>query len=392
MIRKSILILTLVAGLLSLSKVNAENISWVDSALTGACRQSLLLASEISHLGDGVYPRSVDRNGKLVTSDAGWWCSGFFPGVLLQLYGQIKNDTLLHYAKPLLKGLESQQYNTHTHDLGFMLYCSFGEAERLAPDTTYEHILLNGAQSLSHRFNKTVGCIQSWDPWNWWQFPVIIDNMMNLEMLMWASNFSGNKVYRDIAISHADKTLKNHFRSDNSSYHVVSYRKSDGSVEFKGTNQGASDSSAWARGQMWGLYGYTMMYRFTHKRKYLKQAHAIAKYILENPMMPADGIPYWDFSRHDFRDSSSAAVMASALLELSKYSDAKLSRIYRNYAVKQLHELYKNYTASYGSMHGFILLHGVGNYPGASEIDAPLTYGDYYYIEALCRLKQIYNR
>lgn len=215
---------------------------------------------------------------------------------------------------------------------------------------------------------------------------------MNLEMLMWASKVSGDTLFRHVAVTHANRTMQCHFRPDYSSYHVVSYSPATGEVEFQGTNQGYGDESAWARGQAWALYGYTMMYRETGDEKYLVQAQHIARFLLDHPRLPADKIPYWDFDSpsipDDCRDSSTAAIMASALLELCQYVDAVQAQEYFNVAELQLKTLASpEYTARYGTNGHFILKHGVGNVPQHSEIDAPLSYGDYYYIEALLRYK-----
>lgn len=213
-------------------------------------------------------------------------------------------------------------------------------------------------------------------------------------MLLWASKETGDNRFGEIAVSHADKTMLNHFRDDNSSYHVVDYLPETGEVAFKGTNQGYSDDSAWARGQAWGLYGYVMMFRETRNPRYLEMAHRIARFILDHPRLPEDKVPYWDFDSpnipDDFRDSSAAAVIASALLELSSYSDAEQAEEYFSVAEKQLLTLASDiYTAEPGTNGCFILKHGVGNMPADSEIDAPLSYGDYYYIEALLRYKNL---
>lgn len=379
-------------GMLSLMVTTATATPrWLDRALKHAASQSELLCQQLDSVGTGRFPRSLDGDGRLTTSDAAWWCSGFSAGVFWQLYDVSRSQTLYAHALSLTRQLESQQWNATTHDLGFMLFCSYGQAQRVASMEGFERVLVNGARTLAGRFNKTVGCIQSWDSWNWWQFPVIIDNMMNLELLLWAAEHGGGDSLRAIAVSHADRTMKYHFRSDMSSYHVVSYRKDNGCVEFQGTNQGYSDSSAWARGQTWGLYGYTVMYRFTREPRYLRQAQQIACFLLKHPNMPKDLIPFWDFSCSDYRDSSAAAVMASALLELADYSSKKLAAKYRKVAVRQLRELASpRYAAPAGTHHGFVLMHGVGNYPAHSEIDVPLSYGDYYYVEALCRLRNYY--
>jgi rhamnogalacturonyl hydrolase YesR len=261
----------------------------------------------------------------------------------------------------------------------------------LTGDTAYRSIMLTGAESLISRFNPVTGCIRSWDSFkDKWQFPVIIDNMMNLEFLFWASQASGDSKYRDICISHADKTIRDFFREDYSSYHVVSYDLATGDVEVKNTHQGYADETAWARGQSWGLYGFTVMYRETKDVKYLEQAKLIAAFLMRHPNLPADKIPYWDYNAPDIpnalRDASAAAIMASALIEMSGYVDAALAKEYLDVAETQIRTLSSpEYFAEKGANGNFILKHGVGHMPNKSEIDVPLTYADYYYIEAMMR-------
>jgi len=341
-------------------------------------------------------PRTLDAEGKLETTGSGWWCSGFTPGTLWYLYEYSNSPKLLEYAKNYTARVEKEQYNTGTHDLGFMLYCSFGNGLRLIGDTSYQRIMLNGAESLSTRFNPLIGCIQSWGTNKKWQFPVIIDNMMNLEFLLWASKVSGNPKYRDICISHADKTIENHFRPDYSSYHVISYDTITGQVEKKNTHQGFGDETAWARGQAWGFYGYVVMYRETEDPKYLEQAKNIAALLIHHPNMPEDMIPYWDFNAPDIpdskRDASAAAIMASGLIELSLYVDEKLAGEYIKVAEKQIRMLSSAaYFAEKNTNGNFILMHSVGHLPGESEVDVPLTYADYYYVEALLRYRALLN-
>jgi hypothetical protein len=218
--------------------------------------------------------------------------------------------------------------------------------------------------------------------------------MMNLEFLMWAFRETNDSLFYNICISHSDTTIKNHFRPDFSSWHVVSYDTASGNVEKKQTHQGYSDESAWARGQVWGLYGYTTMYRDTKLDRYLLQAKNIASFLINHPNMPEDGIPYWDFNSPDIpealRDASAGSIMASALIELSSYVDSELSAQYLAFAEKQLRTLSSpQYLAKPGENGNFILKHGVGHLPGKSEVDVPLTYGDYYFIEALLRYKKI---
>lgn len=341
----------------------------------------------------GQFPKSYNQAmDKFITSRSDWWCSGFYSGTLLYLYEQTHDPALLIYANRSLDSLAKEQYNTHTHDLGFMMYTSFGNAYRLNPQPAYKQILINSAKSLATRFNPKVGCIRSWDS-KPSDFLVIIDNMMNLELLFWATRETGDSSFYKIAVTHANTTMKNHFRDDYSSYHVVNYNPETGVVQQRKTAQGFSDESAWARGQAWGLYGFTVMYRETHDRKYLEQAKHIAGFILNNQHFPFNKIPYWDFNAPNIpnalRDASAGAIMASAFLELCKYADRKDGITYFNTAQSILKTLSTpEYMAASGTNGGFILKHSVGNFPQKSEVDVPLTYADYYFVEAMRRYKQ----
>ncbi len=341
-------------------------------------------------LPPGKFPKTYyEMAGKLETSNSGWWCSGFYAGTLLTIYEQTKDTVLYNEAMRSLEQLKQEQFNKTTHDLGFMMYCSFGTANRINPSPAWKEILLNSARSLSTRFNPKTGCIKSWDSKKN-EYLVIIDNMMNLELLFWATRVTGDSSFYRIAVTHANTTLKNHFRPDYSSYHVVNYNPQTGGVQQKRTAQGAADSSAWARGQAWGLYGYTVMYRETKDRQYLDQANHIARFILHHPNLPADKIPYWDFNAPGIpkalRDASAAAVIASALIELSHYADPAKSREYLQVASTILYNLSApRYRAAAGANGGFILLHSVGHMPNKTEIDVPLTYADYYFTEAMKR-------
>mgnify|MGYP000141115489 CR=1 FL=1 len=336
-------------------------------------------------------PRTYEKKeDKFYPSNTAWWTSGFYPGTLLYLFEMSGDSSLLHLAEQKLEVLEKEKDNKGTHDLGFMLYCSFGNAYRITGNEHYKDVMLEGAESLATRFHPEVGLIKSWDHGKW-HYPVIIDNMMNLEFLFWASEASGDEKYYNINISHADSTLINHFRPDNSSYHVIDYDPETGKVVQKKTHQGLTDDSAWARGQSWGLYGYTVMYRDTKDPKYLDQAEKIAAYVLNHPNMPEDLVPYWDFnaaaSDTTYRDASAAAINASALLELHKYTEnAQKAEWYKSSAEKILLSLSSDkYRAKHKENGGFILEHSVGSLPHNSEVDVPLTYADYYFIEALKR-------
>ena len=370
----------------------ADLLNMINRGFSEGARQYSLFEKR---LAPDHFPRSYNASSdSLLVSNSGWWCSGFYPGTLLYLYEQTKNSNLLTEAQRIGKVLSKEQYNTGTHDLGFMMNCSFGNAHRINPSDESKQILINSAKSLSTRFNPAVGCIRSWNSKQPNDYLVIIDNMMNLELLFWATKATGDSSYYKIAVTHANTTIKNHFRPDYSSYHVVNYDAGTGDILQKKTAQGYSDESAWARGQAWGLYGFTVMYRETRNKKYLDQATHIADFILKHPNLPKDKIPYWDFNAPDipntFRDASAAAIIASALLELEKYVSKVNSQKYLSVAEQILQNLSTQaYTAAMGTNGGFILKHSVGSLPGNSEVDMPLTYADYYYIEALGRLKKI---
>lgn len=338
----------------------------------------------------GRFPKTFEHD-SLETSGPGWWCSGFYPGSLLFIFEATKDSLLYYEALRKLNDLKQEQFNKTTHDLGFMMYCSFGNAYKIDSNEQYKIILINSAKSLATRFNPVVGCIKSWDS-KPGDFLVIIDNMMNLELLFWATRATGDSSFYKIAVTHANTTMRNHFRPDYSSYHVVNYNPLTGAVQQKRTAQGAADSSAWARGQAWGLYGFTVMYRETKDKKYLDQANHIADFILNNPHLPADKIPYWDFDAPNIpnalRDASAAAIIASALLELSRYNNKVKSQKDFKVASTIIHNLSSpQYKAAVGTNGGFVLKHSVGSLPAHSEVDVPLTYADYYFFEAMKRYK-----
>lgn len=372
--------------------------SFINQNLEDAKKQIGYLAASVK---EADIPTTF-QNGQHINWGSSWWCSGFYPGTVLYLYEYSKDTELLEEAKHKLKFLEKEQYNKGTHDLGFMLYCSFGNALRLTNDSTaYKNILSTGAASLATRYNDVTKTIRSWDgkPWT---YPVIIDNMMNLEFLFQVSKMTGNRNYANIAIEHADATMANHYRKDFSSYHVVDYNGQDGSIIAKKTAQGAFDESAWSRGQAWGLYGYTMMFRETRDKKYLQLARNIAQFYLNHPNLPQDLIPYWDmdqnklnssskyYGQKDLRDVSTAAIMASTLLELAQYTAVEESQFYVSKAEQMLRSLSsKPYKADFKEVGGYILKHSVGSIPHKTEVDVPLTYADYYYVEALIRYKRL---
>lgn len=335
-----------------------------------------------------VSPRTLE-NGQLKLVPSRDWTSGFFPGVLWYLYEYTNDRTWLTEAQSFTRSIEQEQWNGKTHDMGFKIWCSAGNGYRLTGDTSYRRVIIQSAKTLSTRFNPVIGCLRSWDHHReQWQFPVIIDNMMNLELLFEAFKLNGDTSFYNIAVSHARTTMKNHFREDYSSYHVIDYDTLTGAVLKKNTHQGYSDSSAWARGQAWGLYGYTMCFRETGDSTFLKQAEHIAAFIFNHPNLPDNLVPYWDFNApgipQESRDASAAAVIASALYELGTYSK-KNAAYYQLKADIIVENLSKYYTSNPDENKGFILIHSTGSRPANSEVDVPLAYADYYYLEALLR-------
>jgi unsaturated chondroitin disaccharide hydrolase len=338
-----------------------------------------------------VSPRTIDK-GELKMVASRDWTSGFFPGVLWFLHEYTGNAEWKQQAERFTKNIEREKMNAVTHDMGFKIYCSFGTGYRLTNNAYYKDVIIQSAKTLSTRFRPITGTIRSWDhSGDKWAYPVIIDNMMNLELLFAATQLTGDSSFYKIAVTHANTTMKNHFRADYSSYHVVEYDTITGNVVKKNTHQGYAHESAWSRGQAWGLYGYTMCYRFTKDVRYLEQAEKIAAFMLNHPNMPKDLVPYWDYNAPNIpteeRDASAAAVLASGLYELSLYS--KKGKQYKTTADKIVTSLTHSYRSPLGANKGFILLHSTGSKPSKSEVDVPLNYADYYYLEALLRCKKL---
>ena len=338
-------------------------------------------------------PRSMDLSTGVVKKvKSKDWTSGFFSGNLWQIYAltgdvRYKDKAILWNAF-----IEKEKFNNTTHDMGFKVFCSFGKGLKVKDNLNYKKIILRSAQTLVTRFNTKIGAIRSWDHnKEFFDFPVIIDNMLNLELLFEASKISGNNTFKNIAIQHANTTLKNHFRNDNSCYHVIDYDSITGKVKNKLTHQGFNNESSWARGQSWAVYGFTMAYRYTKNIEYLKQAEATAKYYINYKTLPKDGISFWDFNDTSIpnapRDVSSATVMASALIEL--YSFTK-NQVYLEYSNKILNTLSSDKYLLNDSVKGpFILDHSTGNWPKKDEIDQPIVYADYYFLEAIIRKQSL---
>ncbi len=341
--------------------------------------------------GKILFPRTVFDN-EIQYAPIDDWTSGFFPGALWYMYELTGNKKWENAAEKFTLRLDSVKYITWHHDVGFIIHSSYGIGYDITKNPAYKAVIIQAAKSLATRFRPVPGVIQSWDENRGWQAkrgwmcPVIIDNMMNLELLFQASDLSGDSTYRKMAISHANVTMANHFRKDFSCYHVVDYDKIKGGVRSKGTAQGFSDESSWARGQAWALYGFTICYRETKDPKYLDLVDKIYHFIFTNKTMPADLVPYWDFNAPNIpnepRDASSAAIMASALYELVALGRPQ----YKETADKIMQSLSgPAYLAIVGTNGNFLLMHSVGSIPHDSEVDVPLIYADYYFLEALAR-------
>lgn len=379
------LILPIVLIILNCKRESNSNKQIISQAFEHAHQQSRKAIAQCG--GDSLYlPASLKEDGSLRTTKASGWVSGFFPGVLWLEYEYSKDDFWLENARKWTDLLENQQYNTRTHDVGFMMYCSYGNGYRLTSDPEYQEIIIQSARSLSSRFNPTVGCIKSWDWSNKWQFPVIIDNMMNLELLFMATKLTGDSTFSNIAVSHALTTMKNHFRDDFSSYHVVDYDTITGKAIWKGTHQGYNDASAWSRGQAWGLYGYMICFRETGNIEFLKMAKKIAEYVLNHPSLPEDKIPYWDFDAPQIpdtpRDASAGAIIGSALISL--YDLDNRNERYLEAGSEMLSNLFRDYTI-HDEESIFILDHSTGYFNAGSEVDVPIIYADYYYLDGLLK-------
>ena len=404
--RKKLFLLTSLLAVLGTAAANAQPTDEpmaqvVERGLNRAARQSLILAEAMKDQ-QGALPRTFEK-GVLKTVSYDYWVSGFFPGVLWMLYEDTGNAEMRRFAEMYTERVEPAKRMKNTHDLGFMLYNSFGQGYRLTGNKHYLDVINEGTQSLLTRWNEKIGVMKSWQSSARWQYPVIIDNMMNLEMLCFMSREFSDRKYERIAEKHAQTTIKNHFRDDFSTFHVVSYDTITCQPHAKNTSQGFSDDSSWARGQAWGFYGFTMMYRETLNPIYLEQARKIGQFLMNHPHLPEDKIPYWDYDAPGIpepgkksdapapvRDASAAAIMASALIELSQLDPSELAPKWLELAEKQLRTLSSpEYLAEEGELGGFIIKHGVGHHQAGVEVDVPLAYTDYYYVEALRRMKQL---
>jgi len=359
---------------------------WADYEMEFLCEQ---LERDSMTFKDSLRLKPIQRVGQRRLVGIRDWTSGFFPGTLWYTYELTGDEALKQQAIKFTNLLYPVREYDGTHDLGFMMNCSYGNAERLSPNDSILPVLKQTAYNLISRYDQQIEAIRSWD-FGTWNFPVIIDNMMNLDLLFNVSRLSGDPKYKEIAIKHAYKTMECAFRPDYSSYHVVSYNN-DGSVESRGTHQGKNDESPWARGQSWAVYGYISCYRETGDKAFLDFAVKIADYII-SAVKTEDKVPLWDYEAPNNpdtpRDASAASIVASAFIELSTMLPD--GQQYLDYAIDVMKSLSSDaYLAKPGENQGFILMHSVGSLPNGSEIDTPLNYADYYYIEAIERYMKL---
>jgi unsaturated chondroitin disaccharide hydrolase len=362
--------------------------SLVVHALKFAAQQTKLSMEGIRDSAQ--FARSSLPDGSWKTTPARDWTSGFFPGLLWYVHEYTKDPLFRIAAERWTSGMVKEQFDTGTHDLGFEIFNSYGTGYRLYPREDYKKVIIQAAKTLATRYTPAVGCIKSWDNPKW-EYPVIIDNMMNLELLFWAAENGGPKELREIAVRHAETTMKNHFRANGSTYHVLGYDPATGQVKVRNTHQGYADESVWARGQAWAIYGFTMTYRFTRDNRFLETAQRAADYFITH--LPADHVPYWDFSApgipNEPRDVSAAAIAASALFELAQYARPdERGAAYRESAKNILRSMCSSPYLAEGTPSHALLNHAVGSKPANSEVDVSIIYADYYFVEAMLRYQR----
>ena len=356
---------------------------------------------------DGFYDYTMEpRNILKGDKQKGWncrkmdkdWCSGFWPGILWMDYQNTKDEAVKKTAEGYTESLKGIAYRPcHNHDIGFLMFCSYGKGYEVNHSPEYKKIILASADSLATLFNPIVGTILSWPRMverEHWPHNTIIDNMMNLDLMFWASKNGGNKFLYDLAVTHAKTTMKNHFRPDGSCYHVAVYDTINGDLIKGVTHQGYADNSMWARGQAWAIYGYTMVYRYTKNKMFLDFAQKVTDiYIKRLKETSDDMIPLWDMDdprgvKLAPKDVSAACIVADALLELQQYVDKEKCDEYSLFALQSLAQLSTDKYQS-GKKNVAFLMHSTGHHPAKSEIDASIIYADYYYMEALVKVKML---
>lgn len=404
-IRRMVALVSAVFALGTTASVHAQTLH-VDREIEYCNRQVHRALDELRHK-DGTYdftmqPRNILNGDK----QKGWncrpakaeeWCSGFWPGILWMSYQTSGDEAVRRAAEGYTESLRGIAYQLcYDHDIGFLMFCSYGKGYEVNHSTEYKDVILASADSLATLFNPIVGTLLSWPrevkPHNW-PHNTIMDNMMNLDMMFWAARNGGNKLLYDLAVTHAKTTMLNHFRPDGSCYHVAVYDTISGNLIKGVTHQGYADSSMWARGQSWAIYGYTMVYRYTRNKMFLDFAQKVTDvYIRRLRETSDDLVPLWDMADprglQAPKDASAACVVADALLELQGYVGGEKGKQYRTFALKSLARLSSQKYQS-GKRNVSFLMHSTGHHPAGSEIDASIIYADYYYLEALMRAKRL---
>ena len=326
------------------------------------------------------HPEKTDTDGSWITHSRDNWTSGFFSGALWYAYALTEEQKWRDAAIAWSADLESRKNNTGTHDVGFQMMSSWGNWYKLTGREDNVPVIIQTANSLSKRFNETIGCTRSWGGVNDnSKFLVIVDNMMNLELLFWAAKNGGDQKYHEMAVRHAETTMQHHVRDDGSTFHVIDFNF-DGTVKSKYTHQGYRDWSTWSRGQAWGIYGFVVSYRESGDQRFLDIAQQMADYFINN--LPDDFVPYSDFDApnipNESKDASAAAITCSALFELNSFVEGDK---YRIAAENILTSLLSNYLTKETNLSS-ILQKGCVRW-GSHE--QGLIYADYYFLEAIIR-------
>lgn len=402
MLIRLISLFSLVLAPMFMEQAQAKGEFSADRELAYCCGQVKKALKELRPYDFSKQPRNIlstdtQKGWNLRPAKAEEWCSGFWPGILWMTYSVNHDKEVRKAAEGYTNSLHDIAYRpAYDHDLGFLMFCSYGKGYEASHNADYPAVIHATADSLATLFNPLVGTILSWprevEPNNW-PHNTIMDNMINLDMMFWSAANGGNKLLYDIAVSHAKTTMNNHFRPDGSCYHVAVYDTISGNFIKGVTHQGYADWSMWARGQSWAIYGYTMVYRWTKMPVFLDFAKKVTDVYLRRLHETSDDmVPKWDMDDpRGFaapKDASAACVVASALLELSGYVGGTQGDYYRNQAVEMLECLSTDKYQSRDRNVSF-LMHSTGHHPAGSEIDASIIYADYYYLEALLRLKNL---
>ena len=341
------------------------------------------LAATAAAYQPGEFPSITDRTGTWQTLTAKAWTSGFFPGSLWLAYRRTGRPAFKTEARAWTHALAGQARDTSTHDIGFQIMSSFGNGYGITHDKAYKQTILRAASSLATRYDPTVGAIRSWGArGNTQHFKVIIDNLMNLQLLFWASAHGGRRAWKQIATRHALTTATHFVRADGSVIHLVDFDPTTGAVLGTANPQGYTTDSTWSRGQAWAVFGFATAYAATGNTRLLSAARRTADYFLTE--LPAACVPYWDFDAPDIpdapTDTSAAAIAAAGLLHLARLDpDADRRKRYAMGASRILSSLATHYVADQGQA----TLTGSVATLGVAPPDIGTAYGDYYLFQAV---------